>query len=84
MTIVCEGAAKPDRFAFFNPALSDESGKLQWSEGHPFINVESVCWSSTIRSSNDIYAFAMGMTDGVAFPSSKLNKKFAWLVRGGK
>ncbi len=71
-------------FAFSNPALSDESGKHQWSEGHPFINVESVYWSSTTKASNDIYAFAMGMTDGVASPSSKLNKKFAWMVRGGK
>jgi hypothetical protein len=52
--------------------------------GHPFINVESVYWPSTTKASNDIYAFAMGMADGVASPGSKLNKKFVWPVRGGK
>ena len=53
-------------FAFIRTALSDESGKFQWSEGHPFIGMQSnLYWSSATYSVNTTNAWCVNLLNAL-------------------
>jgi len=77
--------ASAKRQNFNNPVLTDESGRLQWTEGHPFNNVLSDYYrSSTVYGLSPGYdAWCVDMADGTPC-SSNGGTYYVWPVRGGQ
>ena len=73
-------------YGVFNPAVPNASGIGQWSEGDPFLGVQSFYWSSTTAASGPGSAWGVGMLDGFVFFDDKGGGKIprrVWPVRGG-
>ncbi len=71
--------------AYFNPALSSASGTSQWTEGNPFIGVQSdLYWSSTTYSDNSSNAWYVYLNDGFVNDGGKTNTRYVWPVRAGQ
>ncbi len=71
-------------FGFSDPALSDRSGTVKWSEGDPFENVQSsFYWSSTTSADCDDCAWDVSLLNGWTRDGGKAGTSFVWPVRGG-
>ena len=70
---------------YYNPALSNSSGTGQWTEGDPFINVQSgyFYWSSTTFADNSNLAWNVTMYYGFMGGNEKSVSSRVWPVRGG-
>ena len=72
-------------YGFHNPALPCTAGPCQWSEGNPFINVQSHgYWSSSSNAYNPNYAWYVYMLNGGLDASFKTSDIYVWPVRGGQ
>ncbi len=71
---------------FINPAVPDTLGTGQWSEGHPFNNVQLwFYWTSTTVALNAPHAWVLRLDVGLVDSHGKAgNSHFVWCVRGGQ
>ena len=70
--------------SYFDPALPNTAGTGQWTEGDPFINVQSYYyWSSTTYASTTYYAWLARMKHGNVHYGNKSGLDYVWPVRGG-
>ena len=71
-------------FAYAHPALSNTAGTARWSEGDPFVNVNTSIphWSSTTYLANTDGAIWVGMLNGKVDGTWKTNPRAVWPVRG--
>jgi len=71
--------------AYADPALSNEAGTDQWSEGDAFSGVQSdVYWSSTTYAGNTGNAWYVGLNVGYVGAYDKGGNTYVWPVRGGQ
>jgi len=74
-------------YGVYDPALPNTVGTGKWSNGDPFINVQSLYyWSSTTYAYNPSSAWYVHMYYGYVYSSSSANKGYSyyvWPVRGG-
>ena len=75
-------------YEYYAPALSNEQGVAQWTDGDPFTNVESgdtdLYWSSTTWMNNTGAAWGMKMAGGATGAEEKANTYYVWPVRDGQ
>jgi hypothetical protein len=73
-------------YAFYSPALPNTLGTVQWTEGHPFQDVQSYTyWSSTTNATYTTDAWTVDFYDGSAYsPGKSITYNSVWCVRGGK
>lgn len=73
---------------FVHPALSNTAGDVQWSEGDPFIGVQSAVgvyyWTSTSTVGNPNYAWDVLLIRGNVYDDFKGYDRFVWPVRDRK
>jgi hypothetical protein len=71
--------------AYYAPALSNTAGTGQWSQGDPFINVQSdFYWSSTSSVGFFNGAWYLGLWYGYVASGDKASSSYVWPVRGGQ
>jgi hypothetical protein len=69
-------------FAYFNPSLSNASGKSKWVSRGAFIEVQSSnYWSSTTYSGNSASAWGVYLYDGHVGSVGKTSTYYVWPVR---
>ena len=69
---------------YHTPAIPDTSGNDQWSEGNPFINIQSShYWTSTTHPILTQRARCVNLADGNITGLNKVDFKYFWPVRGG-
>jgi hypothetical protein len=72
-------------FGFYDPAVPNTAGTGQWTEGNPFIDVESShYWSSTTSAGFSDYIWIVNLKTGVVGTSAKTGPRNVWAVRGGQ
>ncbi len=72
-------------FAYYGPALSNAGGTSQWSEGNPFVGVQSnYYWSGTTYSHYTTYAWNVHLHNGYVNYDDKSNTYYVWPVRAGQ
>ena len=71
---------------YYDPSLPNTAGTGQWTEGDPFINVQSLYyWTSTTFPSSADMAWHVRMYFGsLAGDDKSLNDPYVWPVRGGR
>jgi hypothetical protein len=69
-------------FEYYNPALSNASGKSKWYDGGAFVEVQSrYYWSSTTYSSDSTDAWVVRLYDGYVSYGNKTDRGYVWPVR---
>lgn len=69
---------------FYGPALSDTTGTGQWSNGNPFISVQSDgYWSSTAYVASPTASWCVILSSGYTSYDSWSGSYYVWPVRGG-
>jgi hypothetical protein len=72
-------------YGFYDPALPCTAGPCHWTEGDPFINVQSGSyWSSSTYASNTDGAWGVSMGVGYVYGNDKTYSYYVWPVRGGQ
>ena len=72
-------------FAYANPALSNAAGTGQWTNGNPFIGVQSgYYWSGTTDSAGTAGAWHVTLYGGGVYYGGKAFTYYVWPVRAGK
>jgi len=71
-------------FAYAGPTLSNTAGTARWSEGNPFVNVNTSLphWSSTTYLANTDAAIWVGLQNGKVDGTWKTTPRAVWPVRG--
>jgi hypothetical protein len=86
--LLCAADSLMDSSLSGDPFVSNAAGTGLWSEGDPFVGLESyLYWSATEANASDAW---LGCLDsacpgGAVYPVSKTNPAFfVWPVRGGQ
>jgi hypothetical protein len=65
------------------PFVSNAAGTGLWSEGDPFVGVQSgIYWSATEFAAN--FAWYVNLGDGFVDGTSEVNSNYVWPVRSGQ
>lgn len=71
-------------YNYYNPALSDASGKAQWTTNSPFAGVKAEnYWTSTNYANGATFAWDVHLKSGDNGVSNKAVRLYAWPVRDG-
>jgi hypothetical protein len=70
-------------FGHYNPAVPNTDGTGMWTEGDPFLGVQSdYYWSGTTYSSTTSIAWSVHLYMGNVFHDVKTSAYYVWPVRG--
>jgi hypothetical protein len=70
---------------YSNPALTNAAGTAKWTQGDPFLNVQSSgYWSGSTNSSDTTLAWEVNVFVGNVGNSTKANVSYVWPVRAGQ
>ena len=71
---------------FTLPALTNRAGTAKWSEGDPFVAVQSYYyWSATSGASDTSFAWVVYVNNGYAYDRNKtFSNIYVWPVRSGQ
>ena len=72
-------------FAYYGPALLNASGTSRWTEGNPFVGVQtSIYWSRTTYSGYSAVAWGVYLYGGYVGGGNKTGTGYVWPVRAGQ
>ncbi len=73
-------------YGYYDPAVPNTVGTGQWSEGDPFIGIQSaIYWSSSTRADDTNNAWRVHTIDSSVYYSNKTSEtNYVWPVRGGQ
>ncbi len=72
-------------YEYYNPALSNAVGTVQWTEGNLFASVQSYgYWSSSSRAGGPGTAWFVNLSNGYVYYTAKTDTTYVWPVRGGQ